>query len=110
MDEWLKESLKKDIKYFVDTRFIPKFAPRSENNEYEIEDDCNVWRIFLEKEDIVIVFCFYNVYGGEKILKINSDIYFSNDISSETYLYDNLNEVFNEIIKLTLENKIKNIS
>ena len=54
-----KEQIKNKIRNFLDNRFIPKYAPKSIGEQYEIVENANNWVIELIKERMVIIFYFY---------------------------------------------------
>ena len=102
----INEQFKKDIICFLDTRFIPRHAPKSNNKKYKIEQEHSKILDILLEEDVQTVFHFYNDNG---IVNFNAAVRFSDQSFVVTKLYNNLEEVFNVLMKLVVEHKIKMI-
>lgn len=101
-----KEEIKKDIRNFLDIRFIPKFAPKSKNEAYEIIGMDNVFlEIKLPKDEIEITFYFF----GEEIKSIQLEIDLPNNKLIDIGFHDSLDEIYNQTIKEMIEYQIKNI-
>ena len=105
-----KEQIKNNIRKFIDNRFIPKFAPKSKDKVCDIIEGKNkinkYWEIILLKDEIGIMIYFYGKVSTEFI---QMEIRFPNNNMIDTDLHKNLEKMFDEIIKLSTENKIKRI-
>jgi hypothetical protein len=99
--------LEEEIICFLNERFIPKYFPTVNKKNYEIQRKYkNSLEIELEKEKIFIYFYFYDVKG---ILKIQADVAFYEERFIETSVCFNLKDIFEELMKLMLEDKIKRL-
>lgn len=99
--------LEKEIFYFLNERFIPKYFPTAKNKKYEIRRNYkNIWEIEIEEDKIFIYFYFYDMKG---IQKIQSDIVFYEERVLETGVCLDLKDIFEELMKLMLEDKIKRL-
>jgi hypothetical protein len=101
-----KEEIKNDIKNFLDNRFIPKFAPKSKNETYEIIEMDNVfWEIKLPKDEIEITFYFF----GKEKRTIQMEIDLPNNKQIDMGFNNNLDDIYNQAIKEMIKHQIKNI-
>jgi hypothetical protein len=102
-----KLQMEEEIICFLNERFISKYFPTVKNEKYEIKRDYkNIWEIEIEEDKIFIYFYFYDMKG---IQKIQADIAFYEKRIIETSVCFNLSEIFEELMKIMLEDKIKRL-
>jgi hypothetical protein len=102
-----EEQFEKGIIDFVKNRFIPKYAPKSMNEKLEITNINNIyWRVELKNENMEITFYLNHRKG---LMKIHSEIDLPRELYVVTNYLGNINEVFDSVMKLMFENKIKGI-
>ena len=105
-----KEQIKNKIRKFINNRYIHKFATKNKDKVCEIIEGKNkinkYWEIILLKDEIGIMIYFYGKVSTEFI---QMEIRFPNNNMIDTDLHKNLEKMFDEIIKLSTENKIKRI-
>jgi hypothetical protein len=102
-----KEQFEKSIFDFVNNRFIPKYASKSMNEKIKITNENNIrWVVKLENENIEIAFYFNRTIGG---MRIHSEIDLPGEIYLVTDYLESINDVFDSIIKIMIEDRIKGI-